>query len=1078
MKRFTYILFAFLLAAVSCVKEQLSTPTTQTETDGKVNISFYVDAAEANPATKAFSDDPSIQTLKVAVFGGSGYLKEYVSATFDEAVDNYDGTEKTKYKYSVRLSLSNSALKVHFIANGPSSLPFKYEGEVMGTLLVENPQDAYWQKVELPNGIRAQVDKDGDYIDINGDKCEETGLDYVVDPESVANMKEVCLVRNFARINITADAVETSHVEVLGYALKNYPQQGTVAPYDSKFLVNYQDSTFAQLSKSYEGNFPATASLNTGISDFVTAPDYVYMYERPIPSSDATFLILKANFYPNTSDLSNKVECYYKIDLQDEAGNYLPIYRNFGYTINITEITRAGYDTPEKAATSTGSGDISANISTQNLTDISDGKSRLYVSYTDTTIVAQGTYNVKVKYIPDINTGTVDNSKVTFEVGTAGEAGAVFTSVSKGSESDGWLSIDYTTTSPEDANKVQYIKVTGTATSGSTIYRYVNVRLLSKREMTVECDPHYVEPVKGKALDVNITIPKQLPTSVFPLYFKIEAENLNLTPNGDNLPVYSSKSFLYADANYDGIVYDKEKGNGASLKKNGTTIFYYIKTLQYTDYKTLSDAATGATVTFTAHFKTTDTSKGGIVYVVNDYFYDAYDDFERDYVKEFKDLGFDKVGGQFVLDGIGRATTFYFTNSDINSPVVVTLNGLEPADTLTLHKIDGTENQYSFQPSDANVQSALSLLTTTEDVKVSVGLEAMYYNDTTWAAERGLLEYEYCRFNNSTKSTTSNTVTYGKDQSAMFYFSFKDGYVEPVTVKFVGLKPTTPKQTYGTFVENSDGTYTFTPAYESTDCIFLLTTTTDGDNVSVTLSGSTYETSKTTTTRAKHVFSDLKWSSPVYLGSGKNVTFSFSYETNAVVPITITFRGAQSSDDRLTNEKITTVNGVQYFTYTYTPSNTTTIAQTIKLTTVDFGSYLSAELSQASYETASKTMGRTLLIAAGSVYMSSSGDDNFIKEGWSGYWYYYLYRNVRFTYSNSTTLFTATKNNTSASDGYAYVTSDITKEYGETEDVSEKTTVTAYYYTTWYTYTASTTIGALANASTSSILELSFTRSY
>ena len=123
-------------------------------------------------------------------------MKEYVQATpIDLATEN-----STKYYYKVRLSLSDSYLKVHFIANGPQTLPFKYEDEVMSVQTASGNQDAYWQKIELPKGITAKQDDEGVYIKVNGE--------YVVSDETKAKFQDIPLVRNFAKIVVESETDE------------------------------------------------------------------------------------------------------------------------------------------------------------------------------------------------------------------------------------------------------------------------------------------------------------------------------------------------------------------------------------------------------------------------------------------------------------------------------------------------------------------------------------------------------------------------------------------------------------------------------------------------------------------------------------------------------------------------------------------------------------------------------------------------------------------------------------------------------------------------------------------------------
>lgn len=1101
MKKLRYILAsAILLGAFSCskVESEIVTPET-TAQDGKVTITFYVDAAEANPATKAFQDEPNIETMRVAVFGSSGYLKEYVKAEFTKAEENYDGTDNTKYAYSVRLSLNNSPLRVHFIANGPESLPFKYESEVVGKLLSESPQDCYWQRVLLPDGIKALANEDGEYYAKVGNATidPETGDaylmkdhpsdgEYIIDPDCVANMMEVSLVRNFARIQVTAADKDSSNVEVLGYVLMNAPKTGSVAPYQDGWLMtndtdgvgNYQSYTFSELLEKYEGNFPATATLNTTIptseTTFTEVGSFLYTYERPIPIADPMVVIVKAKFYPtkgsdgkvNTEDA---VECYYKLNLQDENGDYLPIFRNFEYRIKINEIVRAGYSTPEDAATSIGSGDISSDISTQNLTDISDGKSRLYVEYTDKTLTKEGTYTLKVKYIPDVNKGTVDNSKISLKVESSNNP--VFASGSTdgydvtigSSDVDGWRTVTYSTTSVESFNKVQKIKVIGTSGS-STLYRYVNVRLISQKEMVVECDPEYVLKQKGENLDVNISISKDLPESIFPLYFKIEPENQNLNPNNDNLPVYSGQSFLYKETTEDGKVYEDEKGNNASLLKK-TNTFYYMKTLSYDDYLSYQKSQSDKDlVTFSTHFKTTDnTDNGGVVYVINDYFNDAYDHFYRYTTNNFSNLKYST--GDVVFEGEGEAVTFSFNTDEIwSSPITVVLTGLAPADgEESLTWVSGDTYTYAYE--NGHTSHSFKLVTTTEDVKVDVKLSAEYYYDNNLSAERGKLDFSNVGFTSS--GSIVSGVSYGKDSEVTFSFDYVDGMVEPIIVKFDGVAPsTTVKQTYGTFTDNGDGTYTFTPSTSSKSVSFFLTTLNDDKDVSVTISNNHYNSVTTTASRLKHKFSNFSFGT-TYLGAGNSTTFTFTYETGAIKPIQITFRAANDpSSDYGTFEKISSTDST--FTYKYTPSENAPAKHTITLRTTGFGGYMQADLSEASYESATANKGRTLSFKYSNIHMNGDNLRYWSNRSWS-----YSYRAVTFKYGSST-LATITPNAYSYPYSYYSSSRTYTKEFGEKEDVNGDDTVTASYsYSSAYTYSSETTLSYLQNAY-SNIIYLDF----
>ena len=336
MKKLLYMLFALLLT-VACVEKEQFAPE---EPVDKVDIVFGVDMP-ASVGTKAMAEQPQVQNLRVAVFGGSGYLKEYVEAEPVQLAT----TNSTRYTYKVTLSLTDSHVKIHFIANGPATIPFRYEDEVMSALMVSGTQDAYWQRIEIPEGITAKKDADDNYIKVDGK--------YVVTDETKAHFQDIPLVRNFACIEVsTTAAVASEQFALESYAIINEPSAGSIAAYDRnnfKFVENYQDSTFAQIKANYPGNMPASVTIDGTMPDDHNDPAFSanpkYVYERPVPTSNATFVIVYGKYIPE-----NKYY-YYKIDLMDNNG-YFAIYRNFKYKVQITSILRAGSDTPEDAATS------------------------------------------------------------------------------------------------------------------------------------------------------------------------------------------------------------------------------------------------------------------------------------------------------------------------------------------------------------------------------------------------------------------------------------------------------------------------------------------------------------------------------------------------------------------------------------------------------------------------------------------------------------------------------------------------------------------------------------------------------
>ena len=809
--------------------------TMEPDATDKVDIIFGVDLPE--PVTKAMADDPQVQNLRVAVFGGSGYLKEYVQAEpIDLATKN-----TTRYNYKVRLSLSDSYLKVHFIANGPATLPFKYEDEVMSVETVSGNQDAYWQRIELPNGITAKRDADG--VVIKTDAGE-----YIVSDETKAHFQDIPLIRNFAKIVVKST---TSDFTLKSYAIVNKPSMGSIAAYNKKtnsFVMNYQDSTMADLKEWYPGNIPAAATIDKTIpaaSAFSANP--VYMYERPIPTEDATFLIVFGTY--------DGVDYYYRIELQD-ANGYYAIYRNWVYTINIKGILKPGSATPTDAANSSGSGDVSTDQKAENLTDVSDGIARIYVQYTDTTIVGNAVpVTLKYMFLPNASSTATANGAVTGGVGVeiakhqVGATGAVIDGdITRATDDDGqgWRTLSFTTTNAGEVTKTESIKITGHYMNGSVpskLFRIVTFHLMSLQTMQVICDPHDLLKGKGEEVDVLIKIPKDLPRSLFPLQLKIESSANSITPNNDNLPVSPGKSII----------------------NNTTATYQFIKTVDYDDYLALQEASTDDWVTVTTHFKTTKESSDCDVYVANQYFNTAHDSFTTYTMKNFSNLSFDN-NAQMNPD---MPVNFSFTmvSTDIPEKVTLKLNGLKPATGSTLVQI-GT-NTYEYYTNNSNLAN-ISLLTSSDEGVYGAEISASHYYD----ASIGNLSYNNPRF--------TSTAAAGRNKPINFAFSYVNDIIEPVTFTLTNIKPLS---TDTRFNDLGGGQWRFTPIDTNLDQTITFQTE-SWDNVSLTMSGASYNSSSANSTAATTMTIEANSLNFKRNGNNEGGTKSMYYNSSSSINVT------------------------------------------------------------------------------------------------------------------------------------------------------------------------------------------------
>ena len=381
MKKILYILFCLipLLAMQSCTEDWAENELTL---DGKISTSISVTVPQlpdAHPQTRAMAVQPQMTNLYLAVFDENGYLLEYVKADNTTQMATKNGTT---YTYKVSLKPTASTTYIHFIGNAPkTNLDFGSESEVLKNLYTENGSEAYWQRVTLSNGIKN-------------------------DDATITALSGVKLIRNFAWINVIS--YDTKFV-INSYCIVNTRTAGSVAPYNTnknEFVTFSDNKTYDNIiangtnQDNYNGFIPSVARINSDIptenswfntSSQSSSANYAYfVYEREKALSNPPFILLKATY----NGTANR---YYKVDLRDSEGNYFPIVRNFKYRINITSVGHSGYDSAEAAANGAGSGDVSSAIETQSFNNISNGDERLFVSYTDTTLVEKSD-NVKLRY--------------------------------------------------------------------------------------------------------------------------------------------------------------------------------------------------------------------------------------------------------------------------------------------------------------------------------------------------------------------------------------------------------------------------------------------------------------------------------------------------------------------------------------------------------------------------------------------------------------------------------------------------------------------------------------------------------
>ena len=625
MKTRHYIAALTLLAAlVSCSRESIETATTP---DGfvEVTIPVYFTSPVLVPTRAQWAEGPTADAFKLylCVYGsGKGLVQNWIPAKVLSL--NSVGGYVTSGEYKAMLPLADEERTIHLYVNPPASVNptlTDYIDNVMEKMVDEGGECTYWQEVVL-------------------DEITE-------DPASTAKLTAgVHVVRNFAKIIV--ETADDQPFEVLQWALLNTPDKGYVAPYNpnnkhihgapadagERFpsgylndnivaLANATDgSLFTQLSgtgdgqDNYPGYMPKDATLvgdvartedefneypgapGEGNTNYVLAGAPRYMYERPVPSTSErpTAVLVQIQFdegaepAADADQLTEDRTYWYKIEVLDNEGSYVPFYRGIVYRMNIADIEEVGEKTPLDAFQGGYFGNISASVETASLTDLSNKTSQIHVDLLDYTYVSvpddgwvtlmnSETEASQFWFIPDLEAGTAypksEDGVCQITVSQVAVAGHDASVAEFRANDDGSIEVKLTAQDPNQVKK-SIIRVAGKALpGGQEIYRDITINLMSKPEFknvevvndetvvhnsTVTASEGTNGP--GKEVVVTVWLPKDLGPSLFPIQVCFEAENNTLSATSPDLPVKTGPSKFAPTRN----------------------TFYYIRTIKYSEY--------------------------------------------------------------------------------------------------------------------------------------------------------------------------------------------------------------------------------------------------------------------------------------------------------------------------------------------------------------------------------------------------------------------------------------------------------------------------------------------------------------
>ena len=558
-KIYTYLSMLIILLAASCQQEDLATAPALKPGEYR----FSVTIPEPVVASRALGEQPQDVTsmpMHVLVFDENGFFIANQTAT----VNSFEGLEGT---YTVSLPKNDGKTILHFVLGDVAYgtyAPTATEVSIFSALTVGNGRDAYWARTEIDGGI-----------------SEDTQLPFVT------------LVRNFAKITLTAGQGVPATFQLLGFAIVNETTEGTVAPYTGSGFATFGLSgqgdaytEFRTVNPGFGGNSAGSLDDTTPQdADFTKEAKYVYERNQDEAANPA-YILVKAMFNDQT--------CYYKLDIvrQDEdtwLTSYLNLYRNFVYHVTINSVAGAGYNTPEQAMNAVASNNISASVEVSQVNSIQDGQGNvLTVDDLDIMITKPEAYSLGYEYregAKDGSEGTVCNGKKYVQVipvyEDSGDGINRRAVQSVECNYDGTITITPVSPLPDVMETQEFVVTTH---SGLSRRVTVNVRKPFNFD-AVDCDD-LVESTIGSELTLVVRLPQNMPTSVFPLTLDIEPDKKSIYPD-----VAKNRIPVVAEGNY---------------------TFQYRATVTYNDYRRNS--------TLFFHFKTNMTNSATSITVSNDYF--------------------------------------------------------------------------------------------------------------------------------------------------------------------------------------------------------------------------------------------------------------------------------------------------------------------------------------------------------------------------------------------------------------------------------------------------------------------------
>lgn len=554
----TYIAVAASLVLGACSEETLRPDVPDAGGEEGVRVSIAIPDMP-RLATRAFGDTPAAD-LKLTVFEfekGSDPTNTFLTKIYQaETLTQTNVANGATVDFRINdLLMTESPRVLHFVV-APQHLDAKYASEavVFSNLSVRDNSQAYWGRVEFPNGY-GTVDKN---------------MKPQLTDEAKQKLTGVNVLRNFAKVSVEVATVATSNFQLTGFELVNVPTSGTVAPYNSgrqKFPRMFDDAgtMLGYLAvagngsgqQGYSGIMPANCGFRNLEENFSPVADGgrpawstspAYLYEHPFESTRRTYVILQGNYRPTTTDAWQT--CYYKIDLvrlNEESGmtEYYDILRNYDFHINVTGVSAPGASTASEAISGVSYNNISADVDARDMLQISDGANIVEVSKTNFIFTNTTPVEFLYRYSPVGGfSSETTNAKLHTNGLNAGDVIASVTDPEVYTDADGVVWVKRVITPkpiPEAGTREQSFYVVDADGLGREIrlvahvpYDYSDIEVYPGSENgrpTSAAGQGTVSPLSGQPFTVYFNLPAGMPEAMFPLTFILESNRQNMENN-------------------------------------------------------------------------------------------------------------------------------------------------------------------------------------------------------------------------------------------------------------------------------------------------------------------------------------------------------------------------------------------------------------------------------------------------------------------------------------------------------------------------------------------------------------------